>query len=162
MSMEQKVLAGCIRSRAAYEKAMAGNFHDQAGVRSQAILKVLGEYYERDPDAAKADPKLLYDELETAYPKHADDFKAILKNLPDVSPENVAHMVWRQREEELRREAANALLGSDDETAQQMVLDWQTFRNIDSSGETNRTLQDTNPFEDAQSMRAGLIRPPRS
>lgn len=91
MVSEKKVLATLIASREAYDKVNEILATDDFSAESTLILSHIRDYYTADPASVSVDIDILLGRLDRALgnPKHYEQFRKVLTNLPTPSVPNV-------------------------------------------------------------------------
>ena len=93
MSDERNLVASFIRSREAFDRVASHLDGTDLTEQAKILVKNIGDYYERDAEAARVDPELLTGAVcrGMSNPKHQSMFTELIKDLSslDVSPANV-------------------------------------------------------------------------
>lgn len=173
MSSERSLVASCLKSREAYEK-IAGHLEEDSALGEQAkiVLRHVGQYYDRDPDAARVDPELLSAQISREFlnQKHQRMFSDLVQGLfnEDVSPANVVHNFISIKREAAAARLATALAAGKSEDEIEALMDeyatWKDVTDLESedSTETLKSVSVRSLVEERVAPGAVLRMVPRS
>lgn len=114
--MEGKILNALTKSRSAYDVAIDAGIESTLSDKGKLVLKEVDIFYQNDKTTPYVDLDILQDRLVHKYPKHADMFTAIVKNLyEDVSVDNILIeiLAMKKRDVKTRLSAAFTAEGND-------------------------------------------------
>jgi archaellum biogenesis ATPase FlaH len=119
--LELKVIAASLQDRRAWKLASKYLENKDIGPETQKVLKVIGDYYERDESAKIADREIIRERILAGIPehqeKHRDIFKAYLDRVPDgVSVENISEYIVGVQQNRIEAELHQALLARKDKS----------------------------------------------
>ena len=117
-NLEKKIVAAALKSRTAYAR-IAATDTDQYTPYTVQLLKMAGEFYEKDKDSKHVDPEVIEAWLKDRItPKNQEIYITYLKaaSLMDVSAINIADLVLNAKRTQLKQRLAAALLASDGDT----------------------------------------------
>jgi archaellum biogenesis ATPase FlaH len=100
-----------LKSRTYFEKIQAFELLSSLSDQGQIVYKEIESYYDKDNEAQSCEPEVIEERLASKNPKLAEVYKAIIKSLEDVSPENLIQHVLEVKRNDLGQKLATALIG---------------------------------------------------
>lgn len=117
MSLEKKILAACMHSRAAFDR-IEGELEGRISLPvSDFIVEMCKEYYARDGTADSVDIDYVMEHISNLFdnPKKVVEFQGIVREINDinVSAENIVDLILAARQKEAGHKLAAALANGD-------------------------------------------------
>jgi archaellum biogenesis ATPase FlaH len=110
MISEKRILGTSLKSRNYFEKIQAFELLSSLSDQGQIIYKEIESYYEKDKEAQSCEAEVIEERLANKNPKLAEVYKAIIKSLGDVSPDNLIQDVLEVKRNDLGQRLATALI----------------------------------------------------
>ena len=140
MSLEKKIIAACVKSRAAFDR-----IEEHIGTRitlpfSEAIIEYCRDYYARDGNARSVDVEWIKGKIDISFdnPKKADEYKSFLSEVlaEDVSVDNIAELIIETKRKDIRNKLAVAF-ANDSENIAELIDEYNSIglKSIDDSDE---------------------------
>jgi archaellum biogenesis ATPase FlaH len=107
--MEQKLIYAAISGREAFDLLLSQDVQEFLSDPGKIVWDELKEYYGRDPSASLVDVALLESGLKRKHPKHIENFKQFLAEIPVPSPTNLLHEFLEVKKDVLRTRIQIAL-----------------------------------------------------
>lgn len=113
--MELKILSAAMMDKGCYNLINKYIEAKDVGPETWKILKVIGEYYERDPTARSADRELVEDSTRRSIPDHNDKARDVIKEVfgripKEVSVDNLSEYIISTKRERVQSELHQSLL----------------------------------------------------
>jgi len=136
--METQLLAIVLNNRSSFEKVYGLITLKQHSREFQHLMKLVAEFYQRDPHAQAVDVSLIYELIGAAFPnpKHVERFKALIDEAraADVSTLNVETTVIEVRRREIEQQIAIAAVNKDGKLLE-LIDEYQNISRINTFDE---------------------------
>jgi len=130
MIADNKILAAVVKSRKAWELLSENLQLSELGADTAALLSIIAEYYEKDSKAASVDVDIIGSSLGRKFsnPKHVSMLQGVLRNLPEVSPENIASEIISVKLHNIGLKLSGSLLqGEEPQTLLRLMGEYQNL-----------------------------------
>lgn len=143
--METQLLSIVLNNRSSFEKVYGLITLKQHSREFQLLMKLVAEFYQRDPNAQSVDTSLVYEQIAANFPnpKHIERFKLLVDEAraADVSTLNVETTIIEVRKREIEQQIAIAAVNKDDKLLglieeYQKISKINTFDELISQGAT--------------------------
>ena len=108
--MERELLAACIDDRSAYDKLYELEAQNELSDKGKILFKAISNYYQNDDNAVHVDKELLARTLSRTYPKYAEMFTNMVRNLETSSSINVVVEFKALQKQQIGLRLSTALL----------------------------------------------------
>ena len=136
--METQLLAIVLNNRSSFEKVYGLITLKQHSREFQLLMKLVAEFYQRDPNAQSVDTSLVYELIAANFPnpKHIERFKMLVDEAraADVSTLNVETTIIEVRKREIEQQIAIAAVNKDNKLLE-LIEEYQNISKINTFDE---------------------------
>jgi len=136
--METQLLAIVLNNRSSFEKVHGLITLKEHSREFQHLMKLVAEFYQRDPHAQAVDVSLIYELIGATFPnpKHIERFKALVDEAKaaDVSTLNVETTIIEVRRREIEQQIAIAAVNKDGKLLE-LIDEYQNISKINTFDE---------------------------